>query len=240
MNILTDTHCHTLASSHAYSTVKELIEIAAQKKLEAIAVTDHGIGIPDAPHLWHFENLHSLPREIDGVRVLRGVEANIKDDDGSVDMPDYLLKRMDIVLASIHEPSFFGTKGLGDYTDVYLKVLDNPYIDIIAHSGSADYPYIHDDVLLKAKKLHKLIEINNHSFFARKTSIDNCRQIAIRCKELGVGIAVNTDAHICYQVGEFTNAINLLKEIDFPEKLIINRSFETLKNYLSIRKVIGE
>ena len=54
MKILTDLHTHTLASTHAYSTLKENIDMAKQMGLEAIAVTDHGISMEDAPHLWHF------------------------------------------------------------------------------------------------------------------------------------------------------------------------------------------
>lgn len=238
MRILTDTHCHTVASTHAYSTVKELAEAAAARGMEAIAVTDHAPEIPDAPHIWHFENLWSIPREIAGVKILFGVEANIIDDAGTIDMPEHLLKRLDVVVASIHNPCFYGEKGRADYSGTYLGVLENPYTDIIGHSGAADYPYAYDDVLLKAKQMHKLIEINSHSFVARRSSIANCRAIAQRCKELEVGIAVNSDAHICFDVGGYTDALAMLREIEFPEELIMNRSLRTLKEYFAPRKMI--
>lgn len=238
MNILTDTHCHTVASTHAYSTVKELAEAAAARGMEAIAITDHAPEIPDAPHIWHFENLWAIPREIAGVKIMYGVEANIISDSGEIDMPERLLKRFDIVVASIHNPCFYGTKGRDNYADTYLGVLENPYTDIIGHSGAADYPYAYDDVLLKAKELHKLIEINSHSFVARKASVPNCRAIAERCKALGVGIAVNSDAHICFDVGDYSSAIEMLKGIEFPEELIINRDLRTLKEYFAPRKMI--
>ncbi len=238
VKILTDTHCHTCASTHAYSTIKENAEIAASRGMEAIAITDHAPEIPDAPHIWHFENLSAIPREIAGVKILYGVEANIIDDSGKIDMPEYLLKKLDIVVASIHNPCFYGTKDRADYADTYLGVLDNPYVDIIGHSGSANYPYSHDEVLLKAKKLHKLIEINAHSFIARKQSVENCRAIAQRCKELDVGIAVNSDAHICFDTGEYSHALKMLAEIEFPEELIMNRDLRTLKEYFAPRKTI--
>lgn len=51
-----DFHCHTLASLHAYSTLRENL-IAAQKRgLRLLAITDHGIGTPDSPPLSFFEN----------------------------------------------------------------------------------------------------------------------------------------------------------------------------------------
>ena len=134
MKILTDIHCHTIASAHAYSTVCELAHTAAERGMEAIAVTDHAPAIGDAPHIWHFENLRNIPRSIDGVRVLLGAEANIIDDDGNTDMPEHILKWLDITVASLHDVCFGGTKGRADYTDMDLNVLSNPYIDIIGLS----------------------------------------------------------------------------------------------------------
>lgn len=69
----------------------------------AVGCTDHGIGIDDAPHLWHFLNLRILPPYIDGVRVLRGVEANVMDFTGRLDMPEEAFQRLELVIASMHE-----------------------------------------------------------------------------------------------------------------------------------------
>ena len=238
MKILTDIHCHTIASTHAYSTVWELAKSAAERKMEAIAVTDHAPAIPDSPHIWHFENLRTIPRELCGVRILLGAEANITDDDGTIDMPEHLLKRLDIIVASIHDVCFGGTKGRADYTDTYLKVLDNPYVDVLGHSGAHNYPYSHTEVALKAKAEHKLIEINAHSFSARQQSVPNCRSIALACKQTQTGICVNSDAHICFDVGEYSPALEMLREIEFPEELIINRNLDTLRAYLAPRRNI--
>ena len=102
MKIKADLHCHTVASTHAYSTVIELAEQAKQAGIEVIAITDHSPAIPDAPHIWHFENIKTIPRIINGVKILYGVEANILNLKGELDMPERLLKRLDIVVASIH------------------------------------------------------------------------------------------------------------------------------------------
>ena len=244
MKILTDIHCHTLASAHAYSTIKEITDIAAERGLEAVAMTDHASpdlgGLPDSSHMWHFHNLRAIPREVRGVRILRGVEADIIDSEGHLSMPEYVLKTLDIVIASLHDPAFKGTKGLDDYTGMYMSVLEDPYTDVIGHSGTPEYPYSHDDVLLKAKAEHKLIEINAATFRVRPASLTNCRDIALRCRELEVGITVDSDAHTCWAVGDYGPVIDMLREIDFPEKLIMNRNFETLRAYLSPRKNIGE
>jgi putative hydrolase len=83
-----DVHCHTVASGHAYSTIEELTRTAQTKKLEIIAMTDHSSGMPGGAHHYHFYNLRVLPQIINGVRVLKGVEANIMDFNGRLDV-DY-------------------------------------------------------------------------------------------------------------------------------------------------------
>lgn len=239
MEILTDLHCHTLASTHAYSTLQELMEAAQARGLEAVAVTDHGIALPDAPHLWHFINMACLPEAMYGVRLLRGCEVNILDADGHIDMPEEVLQKLDIVVASIHTPAFSGGDAGADQTNAYLGALENPYVDIIGHSGNPKYPYDYDSVLLKAKQLHKLIEINAHTFLARPQNVENCRNIALRCKELGVGITVDSDAHFSGKVGAYGPAAAMLSEIGFPEELIMNRSLSVLRAYLKGRKTIN-
>lgn len=237
MKILFDTHTHTLASDHAYCTVLENVKYASDVGMEAIAVTDHCVGMEDAPHLWHFRNLKNIPRDLYGVKILYGVELNILDPDGNVDMDDELMSTLDVVNASIHTPCYSGV-GLKDHTKAYERVVTNPYIDVICHSGSPAFKYDYEKIIGLAKKHHKLIEINNHSFYVRKSSIENCRKIAEICMKKEVGIVVSSDAHFCTDIGEYSYALNMLKEISFPEKLIINRNLEAYREYVRPRKEI--
>lgn len=93
MKIIADTHTHTLASTHAYSTAQEMVTAAKEKGLYAIALTDHAYRMPGAPGEWFFENLHAIPPTLYGVRVLRGMEANVIDFDGNLDAPQDIQKR---------------------------------------------------------------------------------------------------------------------------------------------------
>ncbi len=72
-----DLHMHTVASTHAYSTLSDYIAQAKQKGIKLFAITDHGPDMEDAPHHWHFINMRIWPRVVDGVGILRGIEANI-------------------------------------------------------------------------------------------------------------------------------------------------------------------
>ena len=239
MNILTDLHCHTLASVHAYSTVKEIAELAKEKGLEAVAITDHGMALEqDAPMEWHFSCFRrEVPGTINGVRILAGCEANILDKSGRIEFPEWILKKLDIVIASIHKFCYYIPAG-GEHTSSYLGALNNQYVDILGHTGNPDYCFDIDKVVKTAKELNKLIEINAHSFDVRTRNVELCCEIAKACKKYGTGIVVNSDAHICYNVGNVQKAIAMLEDIDFPEELVINRNLEELRNFLAIRKKI--
>lgn len=108
MNLKMDLHTHTVASGHAYSTLLENIQAAEKKGLEAFATTDHGPSMPGAAHLYHFYNLMSLPEKIGNVRILRGIEANIIDRKGQIDISLDLVERLDIVLAGLHYVCYSG------------------------------------------------------------------------------------------------------------------------------------
>lgn len=226
-----DTHTHTLASTHAYSTFTENATYAAKVGMDGFAVTDHAPALPDAPHEWHFRNLKNIPRDMYGQKILIGVELNILDNDGNIDLPEDILETLDVVNASIHQPAY-GSNDINDHTGAYEGVINNPYVDIICHSGSHIYTYDYEYIIKLARDKGKLMEINNHSFFVRKHSIENCRKIALLCKKYGTGIVVSSDAHYCTDIGDYRKAIEMLNEIDFPEELVMNRTYDVFKEYM--------
>ncbi|MTI67540.1 MAG: phosphatase [Firmicutes bacterium] len=230
--LLIDTHCHTIASGHAYSTVLEIAKEANNKGLEMVAITDHGPKMPGGPHIFHIANQRVIPNKISGVEILRGVEANIMDYEGNLDVSEYVLKRLDIIIASLHDICIKpGTKK--ENTKALKLAMENEYVDIIAHPGNPQFPIDIEEVVLKAKETNTLIEINNGSFHgSRKGSLDNCTEIARTCKKHGVKVTVGSDSHISYDVGEFSDVVNIFKEIQMPEELIMNLSADKLKNYL--------
>lgn len=227
-----DFHCHTQASKHAYSTLRENMEAARKKNIKLLGITDHAIGTNDSPPLSYFENLTSLPRYADGIMLLRGVEANIMDHKGSLDMPEKVLGELDFVIASYHTAcTVSGT--VAEHTYSYLKIAENPYVNLIGHSGSAEFEYDYAKVIPEFGRNKKVVEINAHTFICRKKSIENCKKIAEICAEHNVPIMVNSDAHSEFEVGEVSLAFKMLEEIHFPEKLIINTDMKRITEYLS-------
>jgi putative hydrolase len=235
LKFMIDTHTHSISSGHAYSSIEEMARGAKDNGIQAFALTDHGPSMKGAPYLYHFGNLKAIPEKINGVRIIKGVEANIIDFQGNVDLPEDYLKRLEFVIASFHDICI--TPGTcEEHTNAVINLLKNPYIDAVAHPGNPQFQVEIEKVVKAAKEYDKFIEINNHSFVVRTGSEKNCKEFAFRCKEFGVGITCGSDAHISFDVGKFDNVYKLFKEVDMPKELILNTSIEKLESYLNLRK----
>ena len=224
MKLKIDTHTHTLASGHAYSTVDENFRWAAEKGLELVALTDHAPGMKDTTCHAYFANLHVLPEKLHGVRLLRGIELNIMDFDGTVDMDEKTLSRLDMAIASLHTPCI-APGSRKENTRALLKVMENPYVDIIGHPGDPRYDIDYKEVFRQAKKTGTILEINNASLIPggfRDGSQENVKKILRMSMEEGVSAVLGSDAHFYTGIGDFSHAIALLKEIGFPEELVLN------------------
>jgi putative hydrolase len=107
MKLVADTHTHTIASGHAFSTVTENVMEAGRMGMRFLCITDHTRAIPGAPEDVYFESqLSSLPESLNGVFLVRGCEANIMGEDGRLDVGNALLNRLDWVIASMHTLAF--------------------------------------------------------------------------------------------------------------------------------------
>ncbi len=235
MKYALDVHTHTIVSGHAYSTLMENAKAASEKGIKVLGTTEHGCTMPHSPHIWYFHNYKVLPREMYGVTMLYGVEANIIDYDGNIDMDDETLEKLDVVIGSIHEEVYkIGT--LEENTEAFINVIKSGKIDIVGHLGNPKIPVDFEKIVKCAKENNVLIEINNSSFTtSRVGSLGNCTKIAQLCKENGNMIIMNSDAHFCTKIGEFTEAVNMLESIDFPEERIMNSTPENMIDFLRSR-----
>lgn len=223
MKYALDVHTHTIASGHAYSTLIENAKAASEKGIRVLGTTEHGITMPNSPHIWYFHNYKVLPREMYGVTMLYGTEANIMDYEGNLDMEDVTLEKMDIVIGSIHDEVYkIGTSK--ENTRAVINSIKSGKIDIVGHIGNPSVPVELEEIVKSALENNVLMEINNSSFTtSRLGSHSNCKKLALLCKEYDAKIVINSDAHFCTRIGEFSEAISMLESIDFPENLIINK-----------------
>ena len=93
MKLLFDLHTHTVASGHAFSTLKENIEEAAAKGLKAMGTSDHYSAMPGSAQPIYFTNFKAIKEKILGVRIFTGMEANIVDLEGKLDAKEDVLKK---------------------------------------------------------------------------------------------------------------------------------------------------
>lgn len=236
MNIYFDLHTHTTASGHGYSTLKENIESAKEIGLKVLGLSEHGPALPGGPHPFFFSNYRCIPRQHGDLRLLCGVEANIMDWEGKLDIEEWLLQRMDYVIASMHVPCVkSGTAE--ENTDACIKAMQNPYVKILGHPDDSRYPLNYDRLVRAAKEEGVLLEVNNSSLdpnAARQGGRENVKTLLETCKKYQVPVILGTDSHICYTVGRFDDALTVLKEVDFPEELVINADINKLSMVLNV------
>ena len=234
LKLVVDTHTHTLSSGHAYSTICENAIEGAKNGIEAIAMTDHGPAMEGATSRLHFWNLNVIPDYINGVRIIKGAEANITDHSGNLDIPEGLLGKMEFAVASFHS-DIIKPGTVEENTQCLIKVLSNPYIDAIGHPGNPKYPVDIDKVVRAAAEYNKLVEINNSSFRIRKGSEVNCIEFASKCIKYNARVICGTDAHICFDIGKFEMVQKVLDRSGIPEELVLCTSLDKVEGYLKER-----
>jgi putative hydrolase len=233
MKILADTHAHTVASTHAYSTVGEYFQQAKLKGLEMFSITDHGPQMPDSPHPWHFGNRHVLPRIMDGVAMLRGIEANIMPFRGGLDIPEGLHPYLDFAIASFHEP-VFAPQDKKTNTVAVIKTFETGQCQILGHPGNPNYPINFSEVIRAAKDNNVLIEINNSSFsYSRRGSEPNCTAILELVDKLDWKVTFASDAHVAFDVGNCDRSVATAVAIGFPFERIVNRNARSFLAFLA-------
>lgn len=237
MKFEVDCHTHTIASAHAYSTVLELAKAASDRELSILAITDHAPAMRDASDELHFLNYVILDRTLYGVQMMYGVELNIMDSNGTIDLQKSILENMDLCIASYHRVCTApGTKE--ENTRAYMNAMHNPYVDIIGHPEDGNVPVDLKLLVKEAKETGVLLEVNNNSLSTttfRKNGKENMMKMLELCAENEVLISMGSDAHFANAVGNFTLAEQVLKEVQFPEHLIANLTAERFLNSLKKR-----
>ncbi|NLM53268.1 MAG: PHP domain-containing protein [Firmicutes bacterium] len=240
MRVFADYHTHT-TYSHGKGRIEENVQAAIRRGLKSIGITDHGPG--------HFfigvkgeEAFRSMQAEIRRLRakypqieILFGVEANIVDVDGTIDVPEAILPELDILLVGYHKlvkPQSLAALKVGakNFLSGWLGKTTQALRDINTKAICAAvrrYPVmavthpglqIDIDTLALANicaECGTLMEIN--SSYAEK--LDDYVKTALTT---GVNFVINSDAHTPERVGDFTAAYRLLQRLNVPAERVVN------------------
>lgn len=236
-----DTHTHTLASGHAYSTLRENLAMAAKKGLELLAVTEHAPRMTGSCQTIYFQNLKVVNRQAYEVELMLGAELNILDENGTVDLAGNILKTLDLNIASLHIPCI--CPGSREYnTAACINAMKNPYVNILGHPDDSRYPVDYQALVQAAREYGVLLELNNSSLRpggSRKDAKPRDVEMLRYCREYQVPVVIGSDAHVDTDIGNHEMALALLEEENFPQELIINRSVEALKEALDKKRAVS-
>lgn len=193
-----DLHAHTRWSDGSHE-LEELAAAAKARGYRYLAVTDHSKGLGIAHGLdgervrEQIGRIDAANRKLSGFRILKGIEVDIRGD-GSLDLDDEVLSRLDIVVASIHSGFRQGKERI---TNRLLSAVRNPFVSVIAHPtgrliGERD-PYEADleAVFREAARRGVAMEINAHPI-----RLDLSDRHARMAKQYGIPLVVSTDTHI--------------------------------------------
>jgi putative hydrolase len=235
MRIIADMHTHSIASGHAYSTVMEIAAAAAHAGLAAVALTDHGPALPGAPHYYHFAAMRFIPSRLEGVRIFRGMEANILDRSGRIDLPVGAAWPLEFVMAGFHEACGYEDGGLTANTDTLVAVMEDPRVRAISHPGNPLFPVDLEEVAAASLRTGTALEINNSSFGqSRSGSPPRCAQLARLMAGKGSLVIVGSDAHLATGVGDFAKAVAVMEAAGIREEQVMNSSLSRLLAFLGL------
>ena len=224
MKIIADYHTHTIYSNgkngkrkHAIGTIEENVQEAIKKGLKTIGISDHSYR-------------HLLNEKYKEIEILLGIECNILDNKGTIDMDDKIREQLDYVLAGYHfasEPTslrcllnhgdnfLLKTKRSRRYnTDAIVNAMKNNDIFMITHPGDKGDVYI-EEIAEEAKKRNIILEINSsHAHL----NAEQLKQIAKYENRLMIG----SDAHKPFMVGNFSLGLETVKNSGIDIKRVEN------------------
>lgn len=228
-----DIHTHSLASGHAYGTIREMAAAAADAGLQMLGLAEHGPAIPGAVHPFYFSNLSVVPRTLYGVEIVHGCEADVLSS-GKMDMEDKYLRFLDYAIVGIHSQCY-ENEGAAGNTDNVIACMKHEKVFFVSHPDDDNMPLDYERLVQAAKEYHVALEVNNSSFRKLRQRGDvpgNYRKMLALCQKHRVPIVVNTDAHDPSAVGNFDMARAFLEEVGLDEELILNTGVEKFKAFI--------
>jgi DNA polymerase (family 10) len=219
-----DFHVHS-DWSDGHASIFEMAEAAGKMGYDYLVITDHsgGLGVARGLDIERLQKQIQIIREINNKRsgafILCGVELDIRAD-GSLDLPDEILKELDVVVAAVHSSLKQNKEKM---THRILAAIENPHVDIIAHPtcrliGTREPISVDMEDVIQAAALHdKVLEIN-----AMPDRLDLKDTHIHRARELGVMMAIGTDAHQTCQLNLMRFGIGMARRGWCEAKHLLN------------------
>jgi DNA polymerase (family 10) len=202
-DLVGDLHMHTTVTD-GRASLEQMVEAAKKRRYSYIAITDHSKRVTmarglDATRLRkHWKSIDKLAAKVKGLTLLKGVEMDILED-GSMDLPDDVLREADWVVASIH---YGQNQPREQITRRVLNAIRNPYVSVIGHPtgrliGKRKGYEIDLETVFKAAADHGcMMELN-----CQPSRLDLDDVAVMAAKDRGIPIVLSTDAHAVEELG---------------------------------------
>lgn len=233
MNLVLDIHTHTLASGHAYGTIREMAAAAANRKLQLLGISEHAPGIPGTIHPFYYNNLQVIPRTLYGVEIIHGCEINVLRD-GVLSLEESYIDQLDYAIVGIHRQCY-EDEGRQRNTENLINCMRHPKVCFVSHPDDDHTPLDYEQLVRAAKEYHVALEVNNSSLRKKEqrwNCVENYTDMLALCMYYQVPIIISSDAHDPSDVGNFTLAQELIREIGFDEQLILNTDRKAFKAFI--------
>lgn len=238
MTLTCDIHTHTIASGHAYGTIREMAQAASEKGLSLLGLSEHGPGIPGTCDPFYFKALDVIPRTLYGVHIIHGCELNVTNDGVNL-LDSKCMKKLDYALAGIHI-TCYENAGMDQNTDNVIAFMKDPKVCFISHPDDSHTPLCYPRLVEAAKTWHVALEVNSSSFRKpnRLNFRENYTEMLQLCEKMDVPIIVSSDAHDPFWVGMTREAEAFLEEVHFPERLILNVEESRILDFIGLSEEI--
>lgn len=253
--ISNDIHMHTLRSRCGYYTPLELIKTAHEFGLTSIAITDHGPDLGGLTVPSTFLDYRRTPAVLEGIRVYRGIEANLRND-GTTDIPEYCEKDFDIVLLGLHgtkskhgilkyfippeNPSLLLEKGKDEsyYTDLLLKAIEGKVIDVLTHPN-IKFPLCMDAITEACKEKGIALEFNNASLYLGKELPGKTEEMVAAINKYAPRIVITSDAHCYVEIGKLDAVKAALEKHPIEADVeLVNATLASTEDFVEERKLL--
>jgi putative hydrolase len=231
--ISVDFHVHSLFSHCGLHTILELLDRARSIGMKGFAITDHGLALGGRLNSVFFERFKCPDPEI---TIFKGIECNITDNNGTIDLPSTYLPFLDLVLVGIH-PNIEKGRSKEHYTSLLIKTLQkNRLVDIVSHPNDPSYPVDFFQLAKAASASGVAMELNNSKILYSRSSETEALHLLDACKTCRCHIAVNSDTHAIHELGDDSAVAPLLDTCGFPKELIVNHDAETAFAFIEKRR----
>ncbi|MCG8571695.1 MAG: PHP domain-containing protein [Spirochaetes bacterium] len=230
-----DLHIHSINSGHAYGTFYDIVSESLTKKMKLIALTDHGPSLAGTSGPVHFHLGKRAPKKIEDLRILWGCEANLINGAGELDLDEYTIDKLDILLIGIHPFTQYQDLGKLGNTQALIQAIERYPVNVLTHPLHQQFEYDWEPVWECAFSQNTLLELNlSYMIKYIHRDLEKFKTMIEFVKKHNQKIIINSDAHFVHEIGDDTILQQYQAELRISDDLIFNDQLDKIYQWLNL------